>query len=95
MGLARLNSFAMTNCPTSYHFEITTPDEIMEVFGTVMSHSPEGVVLDLWCPEEPCLNHRITTTGENIPQVVKTLLQDDLAKMLPEKNGFSIRYLPY
>ena len=85
----------MCTITTSYHFEIITSNEIMEVFGTVMSRTPEGIVLDIWCPERPCLNHRITTTKANIPQLMDALLRDNLAAILPSESCFSLRYLPY
>lgn len=85
----------MCTISTSYHFKITTSNEIMEVFGTVMSRTAEGVVLDIWCPEEPRLNHRITTATTDIPKEVETLLREDLEKTLPSGRCFSIRYLSY
>ena len=85
----------MCTITASYHFKITTSDEIMEVFGTIMSHTPEGYVLDLWCPEEPRLNHRITLTTTDIPQAIEALLQNDLETILPLGSRFLIRYLSY
>ena len=67
---------------SSYRFEIATSEKTLEVFGTVMSRTPKGVVLDLWCPEEPRLNQKITTTIEDIPKVVETILHDNLEKCL-------------
>lgn len=48
----------MCTMATSYHYEIITSERIMHVFGTVMSHSDESVLMDLWCPEEPCLTQK-------------------------------------
>ncbi len=67
----------MDQFKSSYHFEITTSEKTMEVFGTVMSRTPESVVLDLWCPEEPRLNQKITTTIESIPKTVETLIHNN------------------
>lgn len=85
----------MNTSTTSYHFKIITSDEIMEVFGTVMSRTPESIVLDLWCPEEPRLNQRITTTNSNIPETVENLLRKEIEQFMPKGNGFSIQYLAY
>ena len=85
----------MCTITTSYHFEIITSNEIMEVFGTVMSRTPEGIVLDIWCPEEPRLNYRITTTKANIPKMMEALLGEDLERILPADSCFSILYLSY
>ena len=84
----------MSKPQTSYHFKITTSERIMHVFGTVMSHSDEGVHIDLWCPEEPRLNQRITTTNADIPQAIETLLLENLKQMIPTEN-YSIQYLSY
>lgn len=84
----------MSQLKTSYHFKITTSDAILEVFGTVMYRISEGVVLDLWCPEEPRLNQRTTTTNTDIPQVIETLLRESLNQMMSVEN-YSIRYLSY
>ena len=67
---------------SSYRFEIATSEKTLEVFGTVMSRTPEGVVLDLWCPEEPRLNQKITTTIIDIPKAVEYLLHENLEKIL-------------
>lgn len=72
----------MDQFKSSYHFEITTSEKTMEVFGTVMSRTPESVVLDLWCPEEPRLNQKITTTIDDIPKTVETLLRKNLEQSL-------------
>lgn len=84
----------MCTITTSYHFKITTSDAILEVFGTVMFRASDGIVLDLWCPEEPRLNQRITTTNADIPQAIETLLQENLKQMIPTEN-YSIQYLSY
>jgi hypothetical protein len=85
----------MCDSPTSYHFKIITSDEIMEVFGTVMSRSSENIDIDLWCPEEPRLNFKVTLTTANIPQMLEDLLRDNLAAILPSGSSFSLSYLPY
>ena len=85
----------MSRSKTSYHFEITTSDAIMEVFGTVMSYTPEGIVLDIWCPEEPRLNHRITTKNDNNPQTIEALLHEDLKQMNLTENNYLIHCLSY
>jgi hypothetical protein len=85
----------MNRSKTSYHFKIIASDVVMEVFGTVMSRTPEGIVLDIWCPEEPRLNHRITLAVTNIPQMLEDWLRDNLETILPSGNCFALRYLLY
>lgn len=67
---------------SSYRFEIATAERTLEVFGTVMSRTSEGVMLDLWCPEEPCLNQKITTIIDDIPKTVEALLRENLEQSL-------------
>lgn len=84
----------MNQTKTSYHFKITTSEEIIHVFATVMSHADEETLLDLWCPEEPRLNQRITTMRSGIPQALETMLCENLNQIMPA-GSYSIRYLSY
>lgn len=84
----------MNQTKTSYHFKITTSEEIIHVFATVMSHADEETLLDLWCPEEPRLNQRITATCASIPQSIETMLYENLNQIMPA-GSYSIRYLLY
>lgn len=84
----------MSQSKTSYHFEITNSEEIIHVFATIMSHSHDETLMDLWCPEEPRLNQRITTMHSDIPQAIETMLFNNLNQIMPA-GSYSIRYLSY
>lgn len=79
---------------TSYNFKITTSERIMYVFGTVMSWSDEGTLVDLWCPEEPCLSQRITVTQEGVLEAIKTLLRERLEQVCAFEKPFSFQFNP-
>ena len=83
-------SISIKMSQTSYHFEITTSERIIHVFGTIMSHSDEGVLIDLWCPEEPCLTQRINISKQDIGGAIEALLQDCLEKAFISERPFSI-----
>ena len=83
----------MSKPQTSYHFKITSSERIMHVFGTVMSHSDEGVHIDLWCPEEPCLTQRIIVTQQDIGGVIEALLRECLDRSFGLENLVSIKLL--
>ena len=78
---------------TSYNFKITTSERIMFVFGTVMSRSDEGTLIDLWCPEEPCLTKKITVEQEDIGDALNALLREHLEGLYATETPFSIEYL--
>mgnify|MGYP007069834246 CR=1 FL=1 len=78
---------------TSYHFKITTSERIMHVFGTVMSHSDEGVVMDLWCPEEPCLTQRTIVIQQDMGGAIQVLLRECLERKFGLENLVSIKLL--
>ena len=78
---------------TSYNFKITTSERIMFVFGTVMSRSDEGTLIDLWCPEEPCLTKKITVEQEDIGDALKALLREHLEGLYAAETPFSIEHL--
>ena len=65
----------------------------MFVFGTVMYHTGEETVVDLWCPEEPRLTKKITVGQEDIGDALKTLLRKHLEGLYATETPFSIEYL--
>ena len=84
---------AMPTVTTSYNFKITTSERILFIFGTVMSRTDEGILIDLWCPEEPCLSQRITVARENIREAVKAVLRERLEGLCASEKPFSIQSL--
>lgn len=65
----------------------------MHVFGTVMSQSNEGVLVDLWCPEEPCLTQRTIVTQKDIGRAIEALLRECLDRSFGLENLVSIKLL--
>ena len=78
---------------TSHNFEIATSERILFIFGTIMFHTDEGTLIDLWCPEEPCLSQRITVDNENIAEAVKAVLRESLEVLCASDMPFSIESL--
>ncbi len=85
----------MCKITTSYHFEITTSERIMNVFGTVMSHTDVSVLVDLWCPEESCFTQRVNVYHQDIREVVEALIQEKMVKSFFSEGKFVIRLLSY
>jgi hypothetical protein len=79
---------------TTYQFEITTSERIMQVFGTVMSHSDEGVLIDLWCPNEPCFSQRVNISCPDIREAIVTLIQERMKISFVSEGKYTIRFLP-
>ncbi len=80
---------------TSYHFEITTSERKMHVFGTIMSYSDDGVLVDLWCPEEPCFSQRVSVSYQDTREAIEALIQERMANTFFSKGDFTIRFLSY
>lgn len=85
----------MRTITTFYHFKITTSERIMHAFGTVMSHSDEGVLIDLWCPEEPRLTQRVFVSHQNIREAFEALIREQMKKTLFLEREFTIQLLSY
>ncbi len=85
----------MSTITTSYHFEITTSERIMHVFGTVMSHSDESIMIDLWCPEEPRMTQRVNISHQDVRKAIEALLQERMEKTFISEGEFAIRFLSY
>ena len=67
----------------------------MHVFGTTMSHSDEGVLIDLWCPEEPCLTQRVNVSYQDIRETIKALIRAQMEKIFDSERVFSVQFLLY
>lgn len=88
-------SISIKMSQTSYHCEITTSEKTMHVFGTVMSHSDEGVLIDLWCPEEPCLAQKVIVSQYNIQETVEELLRERMERLIASDSPYTIQLLSY
>ena len=85
----------MCTMATSYHYEIITSERIMHVFGTVMSHSDESVLMDLWCPEEPCLTQKVNVACHNIRENVEVLIQERMRSLFVAERMYTISCISY
>lgn len=65
----------------------------MHVFGTVMLRSEEGVLVDLWCPEEPCLTQGVIVAHQDIGGAIENLLQECMEKSFVSEKPYTIRVL--
>jgi hypothetical protein len=65
----------------------------MFVFGTVMSHSDEGVHIDMWCPEEPCLTQRTIVTQQDMGGAIEALLRECLERSFGSEKPYTIQLL--
>lgn len=77
-----------------YNFKITSSERIMYVFGTVMSHSDEGILVDLWCPEEPGLSQRIMIAQEDVLEAIKTMLRERMEQVCASEKPFFVQFNP-
>lgn len=80
---------------TSYHFEITTSERVVHVFGTIMSHSDESVWADLWCPEEPCFTQRIRVSYQDTQEAIEALIRERMKNFFFSEGKCVIRLLLY
>lgn len=67
----------------------------MHVFGTVMFHSDDGVLVDLWCPEEPCVTQRAKVSNQDTREAIETLIRERMAKAFLTEENFTINFLSY
>lgn len=78
---------------TTYQFEIVTPERIMSVFGTVMSHSGDGVLIDLWCPDEPRFSQRSIISNSGIREGIETLIKYTMEKLFFSEDSYTIKLI--
>ena len=67
----------------------------MHVFGTVMSHSDEGALVDLWCPEEPCFTQKVSVSCQDTRKAIEALIEERILGSFFSEGEFTIRFLSY
>jgi hypothetical protein len=85
----------MYTITTFYHFEITTSERVINVFGTVMFHTDVSVLVDLWCPEEPYFTQRAEFSSQETQHAIEALIQKKMVKSCFSEGKFVIRLLSY
>ncbi len=57
--------------PNALHFQLTTPDELYDLYITVLKQSDTTITIELWCPQTELFNTEISINIEK--DVISTI----------------------